>query len=365
MVAAGLPELPEGRRFSQVVLIGAVAGTIALSWVVAVNISHGLQVDCGYSRPVDITYLQQAGVVFVCGPLALLARLHGKSARQQRGDDGSVAGVAPPEGEPVQPAVPRHFFFYCFGFGALAFVANCSFTWALSVTRTSTAMTLEQTTAVFIALFSCLLLGERFGLLQLLGLVCAVSGGILTTRADLGADPAKAHETALGIGLVMITNTTAALYMVLFRKVFAKAAFGIEQLLAFSALKGASIAAVGWLVFLLPGMQSFEWPPSLVAWQYLVVSVVFQAAFDLSLIWAVVLVSPVAARLFILLGLPIALIVDFARGLSIVPERLVGVLLAVAGVTLFEVFAPARQASAHADESRGQQQQQLEAASRS
>ena len=63
---------------------------------------------------------------------------------------------------------------------------------------------------------------------------------------------------------------------------------------------------------------------------------VMNIAFNLSLAWGMLVVSPLACRLFVLLGLPVSLLLDSVMGVDVGFQRILGVLLVTCGVAGFE-----------------------------
>eukprot|EP00928_Gymnodinium_smaydae_P042747 TRINITY_DN28751_c0_g1_i1.p1 TRINITY_DN28751_c0_g1~~TRINITY_DN28751_c0_g1_i1.p1 ORF type:complete len:374 (+),score=81.85 TRINITY_DN28751_c0_g1_i1:27-1124(+) len=301
----------------------SVAAVIALCWALSVFTTKRLQGECGFSKPLLITYLHELAIAVICLPLALLSRTSAHDS-----DTGCRA-----HSRRVLQAGKR---LACraAGLGLLAFVANCCFTAALGYTEASTAMTLEQFTSVFIAVLGFLLLGESYRRAQLLGLALAVCGGVLHAQAG-ATGSSRAPDPALGNCLVLVTCAAAATYMVLFKKAFEAEPFDLCLLYAFFVAKGLFVASVGWLPVLIA--EDFAMPDGTCGRSYLLVNMVFQVGFNVGLAWATVVVSPLAARLFILLGLPLAFAIDLVEEVRIGPLRVLGVALAVAGVAIFEL----------------------------
>jgi len=111
---------------------------------------------------------------------------------------------------------------------------------------------------------------------------------------------------------------------------------GWEGLLSFFVMKSFAVLLVGWVSLLL---EQADGPPASCAWSWLSANLVCQLGFNLALNWGILAVSPLAARLFILLGLPLSLVVELVTGSSLQLGQVVGVSLVVSGVAGFETFS--------------------------
>lgn len=296
--------------------VGATALVIALCWTSGVFTTKLLQQNCGYKKPYLLTYLHELGVTLIAIPIAC----------------------------------SRHFWPRCkamglraMALGLLAFVANISFMVALVLTTASSAMTLEQLTPVFIAGLSFAFLKERYQACQIFWLIVAILGSILTARSDLKACHGKSCDASmplLGDFLVVITCITAALYMVLFKMMFAKSCgTSFQMLFTYFAMKGMSVAVVGGIALTLLPDEHHGLPSDQCGWTYLSINMIANMSFNISLAWGLLVVSPLACRLFVLLGLPASLVLDSFLGTSIVFQRILGVALVTSGVAGFEFFS--------------------------
>lgn len=314
--------------------IVAAAAAIAVCWAASVFTTKKLQGDCGYAKPYLINYFHEAALGICCAPLAFCFR----SAR-----------VGDASGQFAQQ--PVRFLAECWqlsgracGLGLLSFASNCCFTTALRFTEASSAMTLEQLTSVFIAVLSCAFLGERYRVGQIAGLALAVAGGVATARADAVSARDIGSLPCLGDALVVATSALAAAYMVLFRKVFGDETLGMGTFFTFFVVKATFIVCVGWIGLVMP-FEEDPLPENSCGWIYLLSNTFLQVVFNVGLAWAVVAVSPLAARLFILLGLPLAVVLDMFQGRGLRLWHAFGVLLALVGVATFELSsqpAPSR-----------------------
>ncbi|CAJ1362679.1 unnamed protein product [Effrenium voratum] len=297
--------------------IAVTAAVIACCWTSGVFTVKLLQ-RCDYNKPYLLTYLHELGVTAVSIPLAACG------------------------GAQLWPRC-RQLGLRALGLGLLAFGANICFMVALVLTTASSAMTLEQLTPVCIAGLSYVFLKETYGICQILWLGVAIAGSVLTARSDVQA----CHEghcsgsmPLLGDLLVVVTCVTAALYMVCFKLMFAEGC-SWQVLFTYFMVKGMSVAVVGGLALpFLPSSQ-LGLPQDECGWGYLGINMVANMAFNLSLAWGMLVVSPLACRLFVLLGLPASLVLDAMLGVAVHFQRVLGVALVTCGVAGFEAYARA------------------------
>eukprot|EP00927_Polykrikos_kofoidii_P057454 TRINITY_DN5159_c1_g1_i1.p1 TRINITY_DN5159_c1_g1~~TRINITY_DN5159_c1_g1_i1.p1 ORF type:complete len:972 (-),score=94.15 TRINITY_DN5159_c1_g1_i1:17-2932(-) len=305
--------------YSWQVLVTAVL--IAVCWTASTFTLKQLQSECGYSKPYLITYMHEIALGVGCALLLICVR-------QPRGTSFLTQ---------AQNLAPSAFIL-----GLIAFVANCSFTVSLKFTQASSTLTIEQLTSVLIAGLSYLFLHERYGIWQLLALSIAVAGAISTVMSDAHTHSANAPDPLLGDAMAVVTCVGAAIYMILFKKFFAggpdgeDSTFGWQQLLMFFTLKATGVAFVGAVGFLFQP-NALEFPRDVRGWVLFTANMVLQVVFNLALNWGILVVSPLAARLCILLGLPLSLVVDLFQGSSITPLHAVGTSLVILGVVGFEV----------------------------
>jgi drug/metabolite transporter (DMT)-like permease len=219
-----------------------------------------------------------------------------------------------------------------------AFGANATFVAALRLTSVASAVTLEQLTSLFIAALSYLLLGERYGLLSMLMLAVAVAGAIVATLADVSgtADLVSGSSPLLGDVLALVVAFLAAIYMVVFKYAFPL--MKPWELVLFFLVKACVTIAGGWIVILVFNFLGWDHigSPSSCALAWVPIRSCLEAAFNYSLIWTTVRISPLSARLSLLLAIPISFVLDLVAGSIFDLWRLVGVVLIFGGVVGFE-----------------------------
>ncbi|CAE7588291.1 IDE, partial [Symbiodinium sp. CCMP2456] len=288
-----------------------------------------LQENCDFKKPYLLTYLHELALMAAAVPLAA----YGQGRRLW--------------------AASRPLLFRGWGMGLLAFGANISFTAALVLTTASSAMTLEQLTPVFIAGLSFFCLRERYRPCQLFWLVVAIAGSVVTARSDLKechSGACDGSQPLLGDLLVVVTCITAALYMVLFKLIFAHGC-DWQTFFTYFMVKGMAVAVFGGLGLLFLPSSQLGLPTGAKGWYYLSINMILNICFNLSLAWGMLVVSPLACRLFVLLGLPLSLLLDSALGIAIVFQRVLGVFLVTLGVAGFEAATNANAKSERGERS--------------
>eukprot|EP00913_Durusdinium_trenchii_P036086 g33767.t1 len=287
-------------------LVAVAALVIAICWTSGVFTTKLLTQNCGYRKPYLLTYLHELGATAISVPFACSQQLW-----------------------------PR-----CKIFGLRAMgLANISFMVALVLTTASSAMTLEQLTPVFIAGFSCIFLKERYQACQIFWLAVAIMGSVIVARSDLKAchgEGCSGSMPLLGDGLVVVCCVTAALYMVLFKMWFARNCTSPQLLFTYFIMKGMSVSVLGGIILLFLSESHRGLPTDTCGWGYLSINMIANMCFNLSLAWGILLVSPLACRLFVLLGLPVSLLLDSVLGVSISLWRVLGVAVVACGVAGFE-----------------------------
>ena len=136
-------------------------------------------------------------------------------------------------------------------------------------------------------------------------------------------------------------GVTAALYMVCFKMWFAGSCTSVQLLFTYFLMKGMSVSIVGGIILLFLSDSHRGWPTDTCGWSFLGINMIANMSFNLSLAWGMLLVSPLACRLFVLLGLPVSLLLDSLLGVSVNAWRVLGVATVAAGVAGFECVAPA------------------------
>ena len=136
----------------------------------------------------------------------------------------------------------------------------------------------------------------------------------------------------------VVTCITAALYMVLFKLIFVHGC-DWQTFFTYFMVKGMAVAVFGGLGLLFLPSSQLGLPTGSKGWYYLSINMITNICFNLSLAWGMLVVSPLACRLFVLLGLPLSLLLDSALGIAIVFQRVLGVFLVTLGVAGFEAAA--------------------------
>lgn len=310
-MALGAPRAPSRG------VAAAISGTIALSYTCSALAGAHTQVECGYHQAFALQYARELllAVLSVVGLVAMGPPSREEARRMWRQQLAWALLLAP-----------------------LALGDNVAFLVALRLTSTSSALALNQLTSLFIAGLSFLLLGARYSLYALPLLVAAVAGAILATVSDAG-------KTAAGVAplqgdlLTLLVAAFAALYMVIFK--VALPSLTPQEFLFFFVLKGLVTVAIGWigvLAFNLLGWEEWTWPTGCAA-VWLPVTAVLSALFNLSISWGTLAMSPLTARLSLLLGIPCSFLVDIISGKSKSVASWLGVALVLAGVVGFELVS--------------------------
>jgi drug/metabolite transporter (DMT)-like permease len=223
-----------------------------------------------------------------------------------------------------------------FGLAILDLIANVSFTAALSLTNAPSALSLEQMTGAYICILSWLLLSERFPWAKIAGFVVSVGGNVLVVWADASSTRTGSQPLLGDVLVITAVAGCAAIYMVLLKMWFQ--AFKLSDLMAFFRLKSLILISLGIPILVVANYT--HWEPFTLpeATSYLDISIgtLFGLGFGVSLAWSTIEVSPLSARLSILIGLPIAFLIDLAVGGAFVLIRLVGILVVISGLILFE-----------------------------
>lgn len=225
------------------------------------------------------------------------------------------------------------------GFAVLDFGANLSFMFALALTNAPSALSLEQITSVYIGLMSWMLFSERFPPLKIVGFCVSIGGNAVVAWSD-GADGSKrVEDQLLGDALVIFpTAICAAVYMVGLKKCYPD--FTFPELFHFFRIKALFVLLLAVPVFLIAHFTWFErfgLPPTDAAWMLFIISHVCGIGFNVTLAWCILEFSPLSARLSILLGLPIAFVLNIALGAVFSWLRLVGIIVVVFGLGMFEL----------------------------
>ena len=129
--------------------------------------------------------------------------------------------------------------------------------------------------------------------------------------------------------------------MVLFKLIFAHGC-DWQTFFTYFMVKGMAVAVVGGLGLLFLPSSQLGLPKGAKGWYYLSLNMILNICFNLSLAWGMLVVSPLACRLFVLLGLPLSLLLDSALGIAIVFQRVLGVFLVTLGVAGFEAATGAK-----------------------
>lgn len=296
--------------------------TIALAYTCSALTKTHIQVDCGYTPAFTIQYIDELFLsVFSVAGLLSFGTLSKEEARR------------------MLPSTLRWALF----FSPLGLAANVSFTAALRLTSTSSALILEQLTSLFIAVLSFIFLEARYSLVSMFLLLVAVGGAMLGVLGD--AVPGAAGQAPLlGDMLSLVVALLAGLYMVLFKIIFPS--MTTSEFLYFFVLKGMVTVGVGWIgivVFDMLGWEKFALPnggSSL----WVLLGAAVSAMFNWSLMWGTLRISPLTARLSLLLGIPCSFLVDIFTGEHKSVRSWIGVILVLGGVVGFELTFPQRRA---------------------
>jgi len=222
---------------------------------------------------------------------------------------------------------------------ALAFGANLAFLVALRMTSTSSAVALEQLCSLFIAALSWLLLRARYHPVAIVCLLVAVTGAVLAVMGDAW-ETVGAGAMLWGDFMSLVVAVCAGLYMVLFKRAFPD--MSAQEFLFYFTLKALVTVAFGWiavLAFNLAGWEVASFPTTGCGAFWLPMSTLCGALFNWSLAWVTLKLSPLTARLSLLLGIPCTFVVDVLSGVNKGTSSVVGVALVLLGVIGFEAVS--------------------------
>jgi drug/metabolite transporter (DMT)-like permease len=167
-------------------------------------------------------------------------------------------------------------------------------------------------------------------------MMVAIGGAVVVVQADDAAAGAK--NALLGDVLVLLgTSTCAAVYMVYFRIKFPDML--PADLLGFFIAKNVVFMIIflpGFWILDAIGFELFRWPDA-GEWGMIWVVGACSVVFNITLNWSTLKISPLHARLSILVGLPISFVFDAVTG-TFSSLRLLGVSLVVAGLVLYFAF---------------------------
>eukprot|EP00808_Paulinella_micropora_P018079 g1213.t1 len=296
---------------------------VGTCWALAAQFTSRLQIQQDYQKPLFITLCHSVSML----PMSTLPLLFFPSLRRYR------------------PLLSHRDLRCLFILSVMDFVANFCFTLALSMTNTPSALALEQLTAVCIAVLSYFLFNERFNGGKIGGMALAIAGSLVVVYADTfitGEKPPHGSNPVLGDMLAVLgTCPAAALYMVYLKFWYPK--FSLADVLQFFRLKSVLLIMLeGLAVYSAhthmsdPYDESFAWPSTTLAWTYLVGGALGAAGFNLSLTWCILKFTPLSARLSILLGIPVAFILDLVLGGLLNWLRLFGIVFVLSGLALFQ-----------------------------
>jgi len=182
------------------------------------------------------------------------------------------------------------------------------------------------------------LVQARYRLATVPLLLMAVGGAVLATLGD--AAPGGAGSAPLaGDLLTLVVALLASIYMVLFKLVFPS--MTTQEFLFFFMVKSGVTMGVGWigiLAFWALGWETPSWPRGC-AVLWLPLSAAASAAFNWSLNWGTLRISPLTARLSLLLGIPCSFVVDVALGKPKGIMSWLGVVFVLCGVVAFEIVS--------------------------
>merc|ERR1712039_609463 len=92
--------------------------------------------------------------------------------------------------------------------------------------------------------------------------------------------------------------------------------------------------------FLVPGVVHNAWPVDTCQWTSLSACVLANVVFNIVILWATLTISPLVARLSILIGFPLGLVIDALQSVKILAWRVVGVTVVLVGVATFQAAQP-------------------------
>jgi len=179
---------------------------------------------------------------------------------------------------------------------------------------------------------------------------------VLATLGDASKGAAGAAPLQ-GDLLTLIVALFASVYMVVFKLVLPS--LTPREFLFFFTLKGVVTTSIGWigvLAFNALGWERTTWPRGCAA-VWLPVATVLSTIFNWSLGWGTLRISPLTARLSLLLGIPCSFLVDLAVGKRKAALSWAGMVLVLVGVVGFEVVsAKGRSTAAESDGSEDEEE---------
>ncbi|MCD4685820.1 MAG: DMT family transporter [Anaerolineae bacterium] len=110
-------------------------------------------------------------------------------------------------------------------------------TWitSLEFTAVVNSVTLVTTNPLWVALLAPFVLGEKLDRWVIIGLVCAMGGGILVGLSGEVGEPPNRHDPLLGNGLALVGAVMAAIYFVIGRRLRARLSLMLYIWLVYSA----------------------------------------------------------------------------------------------------------------------------------
>ena len=327
-----------------------VAGAVASSWVASTEFAAAFARAA--TAPIFVVWYS-TGFVLLCGPVSLLverARWRRSAAANVRNGHGYVdvsceGGDARPPSSPPSSSSPAprptddadrrawrarlSMARYAPPFFVLWCAANVPYIGALSMTTPAICTAVFATTPCWVYVFSLVALRESTAAtpVRSAAVALAVVGVVIVAAAGAGGLAALARGGGSGgggaVALVMVASFAAAGYKVAFARTFgarsgADVAWFLTALAALSVAVGALVAAARplWIFAGLEGGGDGGGAARLgtADWANLTCHALASVAFNFAVNWGVVLTSPLDVALGTILGIPLALAVDVARG---------------------------------------------------
>ncbi|XP_066519239.1 putative thiamine transporter SLC35F3a [Hoplias malabaricus] len=160
-------------------------------------------------------------------------------------------------------------------------------------------------TRAFVFLISWIVLRDRFMGIRIVAAILAIAGIVMITYAD-----GFHSHSVIGISLVVVSASTAAIYKVLFKLVLGSAKLG-EAALYLTVLGGANMLFVSIvpLLLLFTGAEDFG-APGEIPWLSLCGMAALQLVFNFLLNFGVLITLPTLISLGVVLSVPVNAVID-------------------------------------------------------
>ncbi|VDM13624.1 unnamed protein product [Wuchereria bancrofti] len=183
-------------------------------------------------------------------------------------------------------------------------IANYSYSQSLGHISASATSTIMSSNTAIVVIFGWIILNDQFIPFRLISVAAAIIG---VTVISLDKEFVG---SILGISLSVLSALSAALYKVLFKKVFGDAT--IEQVSLFMSglgLLNVSLNSLPMIILLINGVETFTW--SDVPWFSLLGVAFLSLWFNFLINFGIALLHPLVISIGMLFGIPISAVILF------------------------------------------------------